>query len=829
MKALAQAVRFAFVLALACAGMRAQVAVSGRVLDETGAAVAGARIELTRPEAQPAVGSSDPAGNFTFSLAAPGDYTIRAERQGFYLYQGRGQSFLPGQNQLIITLNHRREVSETVDVVASAAAIDPQQVSEYKELDSTEALTIPLPAPQDYRSTLTLLNGVVPDNSGRMHIAGAEVNQVAYSLDGFNIADPITGRLEARINIESIETTELQTSRFSADTGRGSAGSLNLHTKMGDDRWRFGGTNFVPGVNTEGGFHVNKWTPRLELSGPIKKGRAWFHTGMDLFYHQDVVHGLPPPNRRSGAAGSDISRFQVNLTPSNILTASFLANVENEQRFGLSMLTPIETTTTHRQELYVSSIRDQWYFAGALLQAGFADTRSRARADPQGYETYQMTPYGNRGNYFAASDQHSYRQQAIADLFLPAFRLHGQHELKFGVDFEREAFHRKAERHDYQVLNAEFSVTRQVAFAGEPFEARKNFEGAGYIQDHWTLAESVSLEAGLRTEWNEIVRDLLLAPRFGAVWAPRALKDTKFSAGWGVYHDSINLSLVSAQQDQVSLSTFYLPGGIVQGPVTTSFRVDDHILVAPRFRTASVGFERRLPFAYYLKVEAARRTGDRGLTFASAGPQPAYPSGAGAPPGDFIYQLGNTRRDRYYALDISLRHTFAGRYEWFAGYTRSRSWTSAAVQYSLENPIFAPQMGGPLGWDAPNRFHTWGWLPLPNRGLPRLLRFITRDTTAAYLMEYRTGFPFSVVDQQGVQVGPPGSMRYPYYFNINLQLERRFKVFRYLWAWRFGYDNITNNHNPNAVNNVTGTPAFLTYARGQARAFAVRLRFLGKS
>ena len=85
---------------------------------------------------------------------------------------------------------------------------------------------------------------------------------------------------------------------------------------MGDDRWRFGGTNFIPGVSTEGGLYINKWTPRLEISGPLVKGRAWFHNGFDAFYNVDTVHGLPRgENRTSGLTTSDLTRFQCNVTP----------------------------------------------------------------------------------------------------------------------------------------------------------------------------------------------------------------------------------------------------------------------------------------------------------------------------------------------------------------------------------------------------------------------------------------------------------------------------------------------------------------------------------
>jgi hypothetical protein len=122
----------------------------------------------------------------------------------------------------------------------------------------------------------------------------------------------------------------------------------------------------------------------------------------------------------------------------------------------------------------------------------------------------------------------------------------------------------------------------------------------------------------------------------------------------------------------------------------------------------------------------------------------------------------------------------------------------------------------------------WGWAPLPNASLPKRLQFVTHNTTAAYLVEYRTGFPFGLVDQQGFMAGPPGGMRLPGYFNVNLHFERQFHALHYQWAWRVGADNLTNNGNPNFVNNVTGTPVFLTYGRGQARAFTMRLRMLGK-
>ena len=818
-----QVVRIGCVVAVACACLQAQITVAGRVVDETGAGVEGARVEFRSGDATPIPASSDQAGNFRATLSTEGEYSIRAERQGFYVYQGK-QPFNEASSQLTVTLNHVQEFSEKVDVTASSPPIDPQQPADHKELVNAEIQAIPMPASQDYRNALTLMNGVVLDNNGIPHFNGGAPNQTNYTLDGFNMSDPVTGQLQTRLNVDSIQSTDLESSRFSAESGRGAAGVLDVKTKMGDDRWRFGATNFFPSVSTDGGLHLNKFTPRIELSGPLVKGKAWFYNGLDVFYHDDSIFGLPRgQNRVRGTDFNDVNRFRVDLTASNILTAGFLYNLSDANHNGLSVLNPVQTTLSQRRTLYMSTIRDQHYFGhGALFEIAFADSRSELRALPQGNAVFEITPFGDLGNYFVALVRHSYRQQWLGNLYLPTLHFLGTHQLKFGVDLEREAFHQESMRHPYEVLDDEGNLERYVMFQGNPFEDRKNFEEAEYVEDHWTPREGLSLEGGLRAEWNEIVRTLEIAPRFAIAWAPHFLPDTKFSAGWGIYYDAINLNIVSQQQDQVSLSTFYLPGGIVQGPVVTQFEAYDNLLKVPYYQNASGTVERKLPRQYYLKAGYMRRQGERGFSF-----YPTFPVSQENFYQGVTYLLENKRREYYDAVDVSLRHTFASKFEWFAGYTRSSARSNAAVDYSLENPIFGPQGPGPLPWNTPNRFHTWGWAPLPNTFLPQRLKFLTRNTSVAYLVEYRTGFPFSVVSEQGFMVGDPNSMRFPGYFDINLSLERRFTAIHYLWAWRFGFNNLTNNPNPNVVNNVIGTPEYLTFTRGQVRAFNVRLRFLG--
>src|SRR5215831_10923967 len=172
--ALSGALRLLPLLILGVGPVCAQVAISGRVVDETGAGVAGARVALRAAGGDVVrAASSDRAGSFQLALPAAGEYTIRAERLGFYLYQGKSRLFERGASDLTIVLNHLQEFADHVDVVYSPPAIDPSQPAEHKELDNTEIVTVPYPAPQDYRNALPMMDGVVQDNGGRAHFAGA--------------------------------------------------------------------------------------------------------------------------------------------------------------------------------------------------------------------------------------------------------------------------------------------------------------------------------------------------------------------------------------------------------------------------------------------------------------------------------------------------------------------------------------------------------------------------------------------------------------------------------------------------------------------------------
>ncbi|MGH9765187.1 MAG: hypothetical protein ACREDR_13755, partial [Blastocatellia bacterium] len=180
------------------------------------------------------------------------------------------------------------------------------------------------------------------------------------------------------------------------------------------------------------------------------------------------------------------------------------------------------------------------------------------------------------------------------------------------------------------------------------------------------------------------------------------------------------------------------------------------------------------------------------------------------------FQLSNIGKDRYDAFEVTVRRTFKNGYEFLASYIRSGTHSNAVIDFSPDSPLFSQQAGGPFAWDTPNRFLTHGFLPL------------AKKFTVAYRVELRDGYPFTVFNQEQQIVGPPNSRRYPYYFSLDLHVERRVSFLGYNLAIRGGFDDITGRANPNAVNSNIDSPNFLTFGAQQRRTFTARIRFLGK-
>ncbi len=778
------------------------------LVDENGVAVPGAQLVLSGTQHTYRC-ETDFAGRCNFLSLPPGSYSLDVSKRGFYRLDTSLR--FPATTAMDVTLTHEQEIRETVNVLGSPPTIDPQRTSRAETLTSRDILNVPFPTSRDIRNALPLLPEVVMDMSGQIHVAGAARLETLNLMDGFDISQPAPGFMEMRANTDSIRAIDVDTGRYSVQYGHGT-NILGLNTGMGDDRFRFTATNFVPSFQNRKGLHFNQWVPRATISGPIKRGKIWFYEAPEAEYDQTIIPELPAgQDRATSWRTGNLTKFQANVAQSDILTTEFLINNLHAPNSGLTAFAPLPSTINTRGQAFLAAIKDQHYFrSGTLLEFGFADIDYSGSAHPQGNEPYALIPEGARGSYYANTDGSSRRLQWITNAFLAEKHWLGQHEIQTGLEFDRVNYHRLFDRAPVDILREDGTLDRRLVFTPTANARESNFQGGFYVQDRWAPRQRLLISGGVRLDWDEIVRTPAFGPRVAATYLLRENGSTKFSAGVGVFYSDSDLESLSRARAGTRLDYFFAPDGVtlLGSPVQTRFLVNDDVLRQPRFVDFSAGLEQKLPGAVYIRAEYIGKRGRNGLTFVNtAGPSQLL--------GDFT--LINARQDHYDALQLTARHTFRELYPIMVSYTRSSARSNTLIDYSVDNVALGTQQGGPVPWDAPNRVVAWGWSPFVKKFM------------LGYAVEWHNGFPFTIVNESQQIVGRPDSIRFPAYFTLTASLERRFHVFGIDLALRGTVENLTGRQNPDAVNNNISSPHFLTFSGLGHRAFSARIRFLGRS
>ena len=811
-----RAARIVALLALLCGFTVTKISAAdlsdcaGIVVDENGVPLAATKITLQSSGGQNYRAETDGAGRFMLRNLPGGDYKIEARKEGFFVLTGETVTLRPGPNDIHLTLKHAEELHEQVQVTAAANQIDTQDTTQRETLTASEIRDIPVPNSHILQESLTALPEVVQDNGGGLHIAGARSQDTQYLLDGFEVGDPVNNTLSARFNVDATRAAEVQTGRIGAGYAHSGANVLSLETPDGDDKWRFGTTNPIPGIDIQQGIRLGNWYPRFTFSGPIEHGRFWFSDAISLQHTFTLVRELPAgSNTSTDWAGDNLLRLQYNFTPKHILHATFLYNRTQDESIGLDPLDPESTTLDLHQQRAFVSVRDQIWLYDTLIELGVAADGENQDFFPQGTAPYVLLVNGTRGNFFERLHDHGSRVQGLFNVIAASRHWHGTHQVSIGTNVAGLEFRQDSARGEIQALRADGTLVRQTTFAGPATPQATNTQAGGYVQDNWSPRKRLVFQAGVRTDWDRFTQSAMFEPRLSGNVLPFGDDTAKFSLGWGIYNAPLNLSVIEQALDQRQIDIFFDPTGTVPvgGPAISQFVLPASGLRQPRFTTTSAGWQQKFRRNTLLDIELLARNGYHGFVYVDQNPALAG--------GNFLLQ--DTRKDRYRAATVTLRHTFSEDTQIYGAYTRSIARSNQVLNAGLGSIFFAAQQSAPLAWDAPNRFLSWGWAPTH-----------IWKIQFSYFFEYRTGYPYSIVNLEQQLVGPPNSFRFPGYKNLNLALEKKFAFRGYLWAARIEAVNAFNWQNPNVVVNNVDAPNFGQLSGGQRRAFTARVRFAGR-
>jgi hypothetical protein len=794
----------------------AQHRVTLTVLDENSLPIFGASVTVTSTGQSAFQLQTDYAGRCAFTLADGTPYQVRVDKPGFY--QALNPSPDPHADSIEITLTYQQIVQQQITVTASNPGIDPEQTSDNTLLSLPEIVNIPYPTSRDIRNLLPFIPGIIQDNSGQVHVAGSETYATLDLLDGFDIRSPISGALAMRVSADAVRSIDTETTRYPVEYGRATGGVIAFWTGMGDNKFRFNATNFIPSVRDNNGLRFDQFVPRITFSGPIVRNRAWFFDGVELEYDDSYIPELPSDaDTNHLIRGSNLVRSQINLSPANILTIGLLFNDYHSPYDGISALVPQQSTVHADTTAWLPYVRDQHTFHNsAVLDSGFAVIRFRDGYEPHGNTPFELTPELAQGSYFESALSHSEREQFTETLYIPSLHWLGRHDLKTGIEVNHIGFDESYTRAPINYLREDGTLTRQSTFPLIPTFIRHNVETGAYLQDRWSSAGHLGgllIEPGLRFDWDEIIRRPLFSPRLAAAWTPPGLASrTKISAGVGLYYEHTQLEYLTRALAGLRTDTYFAPDGItpVTPPLLTSFQANDSTLHETHTLNWSVGLEQKLPGQIFLNAGFLQKQTNDGFVYANS--NPVSISGT--------WLLTNESQERYHSFEIDARRTFHDGYTLFAAYTRSSAHTNAAIDYTPNLSPIGPQQPGPLPWDAPNSLISWGWLPIPIKRLHHNWDFV-------YTMLWQTGFPYTSIDANHEVVGLAGSNRFPDYISFSPGLEWRFHLRGAYFGLRGVLENATDSLDPVIVNNNVDSPAYKTFSQPLGRAFTARLRLIG--
>lgn len=239
---------FASAVLLSAVPVMAQVTtadITGRVLDQNGAAVAGANVTARNAgNGQERSAQSDQQGNYTIAELLPGTYDISVEAPNFSKAVVKGREVNVGST---VTLNFDLkpgQITEVVNITSDQLQIETTRSDLGGVVTPVQVQNLPL-----LNRTFAALSVIMPEarpvgnfdptktRVGNVAFNGGDGRQVDVNVDGGDNKDNVVGSLLQNFSYESIQEFQVLQHRWTAEQGRAVGGVVNVITKSGSNEF----------------------------------------------------------------------------------------------------------------------------------------------------------------------------------------------------------------------------------------------------------------------------------------------------------------------------------------------------------------------------------------------------------------------------------------------------------------------------------------------------------------------------------------------------------------------------------------------------------------
>jgi hypothetical protein len=651
------------------------------------------------------------------------------------------------------------------------------------------AQRLPTARPRILQS-LPLLPAVVRGPDGQLRIGGTRPHESSLWIDGFDVTDPVTRTSTIDLPNESVKGMAVLRDPIAA-TFSGVLGSLaSIETLAGGDRFRAGLQGFIPRprLTNYGLGKIEGFFPRAYAGGPFLG--AHYFTSLELAYERVPVPGVTSRSGRPDTGTTGLTSFsRVDLSPSasHYLTVDGLFAPGHTSLSGLSPLRPPEASPNVRTRDIVIGLIDHVVLGPAdLLTVRVGHVAHGTALAASGTGEALLRPSGWSQNWFAAVDHWGTEQSASATWDHGDVHARGTHTISAVANVRRRTMDATIDQRTIRVLDDSDALRRVITFA-PPVRASADdlMVGLG-LRDVWDVSARVQVDIGLRADRSEDSHETVLSPRIGVRYAvdDQATTVLKWSAGRFVGYAPLGAfafdQFPASHDALVDPATNALIRSVTLTPTLAT-------LGLPRADGVAMDVEHRV--TPHLEVDAGGRA-----RWGHELPLVNVPPEGGA------VVLTSTGTSRYREMHVSVRQAWRPGTEAFVSYVRSSSTGDindfGTLYTSLTTPMLQPGAVAPTPGDVPHRLRGWATASLPRR------------IVASPAIEWRTGFPYSVLSVERSYVGTPNNARFPNYFSLDVTTYKTFDILPRPMDFGLQLFNLTRHFNPRDVIPIQGSSNF---------------------
>jgi outer membrane receptor protein involved in Fe transport len=332
---------------------------------------------------------------------------------------------------------------------------------------------------------------------------------------------------------------------------------------------------------------------------------------------------------------------------------------------------------------------------------------------------------------------------------------------KVGTDLQRSRYNGDSASRPVEIRRLDGTLAERIEFGGPTLQKVIGTEFAVFAQDRWRVNSRLTFEVGLRLDRDAVVEDVNWSPRAGAAIGvlPEGRAIVRGGFGKFVQRTALNVAAFPSFEPR-TVSRFGADGLPIGAPVPFINRIDGE-LRTPEAYVGNFEWDQRFGRRVLLKVAFLGRKGNHEYVLQ---PEPA----AGE------LRLSSTGTSRYREVEATARYLGGERRDLTLSYVWAKG-TADLNDYdqfygNLRNPIIRANEHNLISTDVRHRLLLRGTIGLPGRW------------DAAPVLELRSGFPWSAVDEFRDFVGPRGHAgRLPAVRTLDVAISRPWHV----WKFRF--------------------------------------------